>query len=224
MQESNYDILGISEIASKKEIHEAFRRLALLHHADRGGNEEEFKKIKQSYDDIKQGKKYPDNNAEKKHKSHVYSTDDEEETRRRNAILAKEISEQMKLAKEWSDALSRANITGRHLFGSKVLGEMEFERTANGVMSIKGNIMAGSFEYDGPVTIQGSVTSPTFNDDNLTKITVTGGDLTFIDSHKHKYKIENGTMITVTNGNVKAGNIFGRKYQIQDPDGRVGHT
>ena len=54
MQESNYDILGISEIASKKEIHEAFRRLALLHHADRGGNEEEFKKIKQSYDDIKQ--------------------------------------------------------------------------------------------------------------------------------------------------------------------------
>ena len=30
-------------------------------------------------------------------------------------------------------------------------------------------------------------------------------------------------MITVTNGNVKAGNIFGRKYQIQDPDGRVGH-
>ena len=83
MQESNYDILGISEIASKKEIHEAFRRLALLHHADRGGNEEEFKKIKQSYDDIKQGKKYPDNNAEKKHKSHVYSTDDEEETRRR---------------------------------------------------------------------------------------------------------------------------------------------
>ena len=194
-----------------------------MHHADRGGNEEEFKKIKQSYDDIKQGKKYPDNNAEKKHKSHVYSTDDEEETRRRNAILAKEISEQMKLAKEWSDALSRANITGRHLFGSKVLGEMEFERTANGVMSIKGNIMAGSFEYDGPVTIQGSVTSPTFNDDNLTKITVTGGDLTFIDSHKHKYKIENGTMITVTNGNVKAGNIFGRKYQIQDPDGRVGH-
>ena len=150
---SNSDILGISEIASKKEIHEAFRRLALLHHADRGGNEEEFKKIKQSYDDIKQGKKYPDNNAEKKHKSHVYSTDDEEETRRRNAILAKEISEQMKLAKEWSDALSRANITGRHLFGSKVLGEMEFERTANGVMSIKGNIMAGIFEYDGPVTI-----------------------------------------------------------------------
>ena len=42
MQESNYDILGISEIASKKEIHEAFRRLALLHHADRGGNEEDI--------------------------------------------------------------------------------------------------------------------------------------------------------------------------------------
>ena len=223
MPESNYDILGISEIASKKEIHEAFRRLALLHHADRGGNEEEFKKIKQSYDDIKQGKKYPDNTAEKKRKSHVYSAGDEEETRYRNAILAKEISEQMKLAKEWSAALSRANTTGRHLFGSKVLGEMEFERTANGAMSIKGNVMAGSFEYDGPVIIQGNITSPTFNDDNLTKITVTGGDLTFINPHKHKYKIENGATITVTNGNVKAGNIFGRKYQVQDPEGRVGH-
>ena len=223
MQESNYDILGISETASKKEIHEAFRRLALLHHADRGGNEEEFKKIKQSYDDIKQGKKYPDSNAEKKHKSRVYSADDENETRHRNAILAEEISEQMKLAREWSAALSRANATGRHLFGSKVLGEMEFERMANGAMSIKGNVMAGSFEYDGPVIIQGNVTSPTFSDDNSTKITVTGGDLTFVNPHKHKYKIENGTMVTVTNGNVKAGNIFGKKYQTQDPKGRVGY-
>ncbi len=223
MRESNYDILGISETASKKEIREAFRRLALLHHADRGGNEEEFKKIKQSYDDIKQGKKYPDSSAEKKHKSRVYSADDEDETRYRNAILAEEISEQMKLAREWSAALSRANATGRHLFGSKVLGEMEFERMANGAMSIKGNIMAGNFEYDGPVIIQGSVTSPTFSDDNSTKITVTGGDLTFVNPHKHKYKIENGTMVTVTNGNVKAGNIFGKKYQTQDPEGRVGY-
>ena len=60
--------------------------------------------------------------AEKKRKSHVYSAGDEEETRYRNAILAKEISEQMKLAKEWSAALSRANTTGRHTFWIKSFG------------------------------------------------------------------------------------------------------
>ena len=83
-------------------------------------------------------------------------------------------------------------------------------------MSIKGNVMAGSFEYDGPVIIQGNITSP--NHDNLTKITVTG-EILHSNPHKHKYKIENGATITV--GNVKAGNIFGRKYQVQDPEGRV---
>ena len=130
MQESNYDILGISEIASKKEIHEAFRRLALLHHADRGGNEEEFKKIKQSYDDIKQGKKYPDNNAEKKHKSHVYSTDDEEETRRQMlyqkrspkrclpVMLALESASDHSLASFICSEISFASIAFRRLVSS----------------------------------------------------------------------------------------------------------
>ncbi|MDI1494933.1 MAG: molecular chaperone DnaJ [Cenarchaeum symbiont of Oopsacas minuta] len=223
MQESNYDILGISENASKKEIQEAFRRLALLHHADRGGNEEQFKKIKQSYEDIKQGKKYPAADSEKKQQSRVYSGDDEEETRRRNHILAEEISEQMKLAQEWTAAISRANSTGRHLFGSKVLGEMEFEIKANGTLSIKGNMMAGNFEYNGSIIMQGNITSPTFSDKNSTNIIVTKGDFTFIDPHKHKYKIANGTKVTVKEGHVKVGNIFGRKYQMQDPEGRVGY-
>ena len=36
MVKSNYEILGITEGASRNEIRSAFRNLALTHHADRG--------------------------------------------------------------------------------------------------------------------------------------------------------------------------------------------
>ena len=58
MVESNYDILGIVEGTTEKEIRDAFRRLALQFHSDRGGENEQFIKIKQAYDDLKIGKKY----------------------------------------------------------------------------------------------------------------------------------------------------------------------
>jgi len=57
MIENNYEILKVRDRATKKEIREAFRRLALQHHSDRGGDVEKFKKIKQAYDDLKLGKK-----------------------------------------------------------------------------------------------------------------------------------------------------------------------
>ena len=60
MVESNYDILGISDGASQKEIRSAFRKLALEHHSDRGGDDEKFKRIKLAFEDLKQGKKYSD--------------------------------------------------------------------------------------------------------------------------------------------------------------------
>ena len=65
MVESNYDILGIVEGITEKEIRDAFRRLALQFHSDRGGENEQFIKIKQAYDDLKTGKKYPDTDLEK---------------------------------------------------------------------------------------------------------------------------------------------------------------
>ena len=60
MTESNYDILKISDGASKREIREAYRNLVLEIHSDRGGDDEQFKKIKQAYEDLKVGKKYAD--------------------------------------------------------------------------------------------------------------------------------------------------------------------
>lgn len=219
--ESNYDILGVADGAGRKEVQAAFRRLALQHHSDRGGDTERFKKIKQAYEDLKEGKRYPDTDEERARRSRVYSGDDEEEARRRNRILAREVAGEMRLAQEWAAALGRTGGTGSRLFGSRALGEMEFERTANGALTIKGNIMAGSLEYDGPVMVRGNITSPTFGE-HATSIAVARGDFKFVDPVQNKYKVDNGARILAERGNIVVGNVFGRKIQVQDPDGKVG--
>lgn len=49
---SYYNILGISKNANTDEVKKAFRVLATQKHPDKGGNEEEFKKIKVAYDTL----------------------------------------------------------------------------------------------------------------------------------------------------------------------------
>lgn len=49
MSQDYYDILGISKSASQDEIKAAFRRLAMEHHPDRGGDSEKFKRINEAY-------------------------------------------------------------------------------------------------------------------------------------------------------------------------------
>jgi curved DNA-binding protein CbpA len=222
MVESNYDILEIVEGSTEKEIRAGFRRLALQFHSDRGGDNEQFIKIKQAYEDLKIGKKYPETDIEKLRKSRVYSGDSEEDIRRKNRILGQELSKEMQTAQEWAAALNRSNSTASRLFGSKTLGEIELERKANGALSIKGNFMAGELSYDGPIIMQGNVSSPSWTEEFRTKIHLTKGDFKFVDPIENKYKIENGAKIIVDNGNAVIGNIFGRKYKVQDPEGRVG--
>lgn len=222
MVESNYDILGIIEGSTEKEIRNAFRRFALRYHSDRGGENDQFIKIKQAYEDLKIGKKYPETDLEKIRNSRVYSGDSEENIRRKNRILGQELSKEMKIAEEWAVDLIRTNSTGIRLFGSKTLGEIELERKANGTLSIKGNFMAGSLTYDGSIIMQGNITSPSWTEEFRTNIHLTKGDFKFINPLENKYRIENGARIIVDNGNVIVGNIFGRKYKIEDPEGRVG--
>jgi len=222
MVENNYDILGIIEGSTEKEIRNAFRRLALRYHSDRGGENDQFIKIKQAYEDLKVGKKYPETDLEKIRKSRVYSSDSEETIRRKNRILGQELSKEMQIAEEWAADLIGTNLTDTRLFGSKTLGEIELERKANGTLSIKGNFMAGNLTYDGPIIMQGNITSPSWTEEFRTNIHLTKGDFKFINPLENKYKIENGARIIVDNGNVVVGNIFGRKYKIEDPEGRVG--
>ncbi|MDH3500959.1 MAG: J domain-containing protein [Nitrosopumilus sp.] len=222
MVESNYDILGIIEGSTENEIRDAFRRMALQFHSDRGGENEQFIKIKQAYEDLKIGRKYPQTDLEKLQNTRVYSSEPEEDIRRKNQILGQQLSKEMQTAEEWAAALNRSNSTASRLFGSKTLGEIELERKANGALSIKGNFMAGSLTYDGPIIMQGNITSPSWTEEFRTKIHLTKGDFKFINPLENKYRIENGAQIVVDNGNVVVGNIFGRKYKINDPDGRVG--
>ncbi len=216
MVESNYDILGIVEGTTEKEIRDAFRRLALQYHSDRGGDTEQFIKIKQAYEDLKISKKYPDTDIEKLKNSRVFSGDTEADVRRKNQILGQELSKEMKTAEEWAATLNRSNSTASRLFGSKTLGEIELERKANGGLSIKGNFMAGSLIYDGPIVMQGSVTSPSWTQEFKTDIHLTKGDFKFINPLETKYKVENGARITADNGNIIIGNVFGRKYKVAD--------
>ena len=45
-----YDLLGLERNADAKAIKKAFRKLAIKHHPDRGGNEATFKKISEAYE------------------------------------------------------------------------------------------------------------------------------------------------------------------------------
>ena len=222
MVENNFDILGIVEGSVEKEIRDAFRRLALQYHSDRGGENEQFIKIKQAYEDLKIGKKYPETDIEKRKNSRVYSDETEVDVKRKNQILGQQLSKEMKTAEDWAAALNKSNSTATRLFGSKTLGEIELERKANGSLSIKGNFMAGSITYDGSIIMQGSITSPSWTKEFQTNIHLTSGDFKFINPLENKYKIENGAEVIVDSGNIVIGNVYGRKFRVEDPDGKVG--
>lgn len=50
--ENYYDILGVNETATQEEIKKAYRKKAVEHHPDKGGDESIFKKVSEAYDTI----------------------------------------------------------------------------------------------------------------------------------------------------------------------------
>ena len=52
-----YEVLGIGKTASADEIKKAFRKLAIEHHPDRGGQEDKFKEINEAYEVLKDPEK-----------------------------------------------------------------------------------------------------------------------------------------------------------------------
>jgi len=130
----------------------------------------------------------------------------------------------MKTAEEWVAALNRSDATGRRLFGSKELGEIEIERKPTKAISIKGKYWAGNFNYENSIIMWGSITSPYFtNQEKLkTHIRIKKGKFSLIDPIENKYDIDGGARITVDDGDIIVGNISGIKEQVPDPQGRVG--
>jgi DnaJ-class molecular chaperone len=47
-----YSVLGVSRNSSPEEIKQAYRRLAMKHHPDKGGDEAKFKEINEAYDTL----------------------------------------------------------------------------------------------------------------------------------------------------------------------------
>ena len=224
MTQSNYEILGIRDEATKTEIRDAFRKLVLENHSDRGGDDEEFKKIKRAFDDLKLGKKFPDSHEEKSKKSRFYSGDSEEEKRKRNLILSRDVAKQVVRAQEWISALNRTDATDVRLFGSKELGQLEFERKATKSLSIKGKFWAGNLSYNNSIIMWGSITNPYFseNEEEKTVIHVKNGKFSLINPLENGYLVENGVKIIVDNGDIIVGDVYGKKEVLPDGSGKIG--
>lgn len=59
LRTSAHTVLGISPTATQEEIKAAYRRLAMKHHPDRGGSQDEFQKIKVAYEQLMKPKRCP---------------------------------------------------------------------------------------------------------------------------------------------------------------------
>lgn len=68
-----YDILGVKENASQDDIKKAYKKLAMQHHPDRGGDNKKFQEISQAYDTLSDPQKKSQYDAERNGFGHQFA-------------------------------------------------------------------------------------------------------------------------------------------------------
>jgi len=68
-----HEVLGIKPGASEDEIKKAYRKLAGKHHPDKGGKEEDFKKVKEAYERLTDPAKFAKQDAQNGRGPHYYT-------------------------------------------------------------------------------------------------------------------------------------------------------
>lgn len=66
-----YEVLGADETASRRDIERLYKRLASLHHPDRGGSEEQMKSLNEAYRVLKDEPTRRDYDSKRRVASHV---------------------------------------------------------------------------------------------------------------------------------------------------------
>ena len=56
MSSNPYQVLGVSENASKDDIKKAYRKMAIKHHPDKGGDKAKFQEITNAYNALTEDK------------------------------------------------------------------------------------------------------------------------------------------------------------------------
>ena len=63
---NNYNILGIPQGSSKEDIKKAYRRLAHIHHPDKGGRAQKFSELNKAYSELMKDEGIPYKKYERK--------------------------------------------------------------------------------------------------------------------------------------------------------------
>jgi DnaJ-class molecular chaperone len=118
-----YDVLGVAKDASEDDIKKAYRKLAMEHHPDRGGDEELFKEAKEAYETLSDPKKRSqyDGTGNNYENFHQFTSGDDmnawlqAQMRRAQENMVPSIAVRVPIAKAFSGAKIPLNLFGQSI-------------------------------------------------------------------------------------------------------------
>lgn len=211
-----YQVLGVNKNSSPEELKQAYRKLAMKHHPDRGGDEAEFKKINEAYDVL--------SNAEKRS---VYDTPHQQGAWRQNFDPGEpfDFEEVMRQAREMfnekhqrhrnPDALTDINISLSQVFtGTDILVDVGYTRE---VIYINPGVRNGTklrIKGKGPSRYKDSPPG-----DLIVRINIEIPDNMAIDGKDLFAKIDVNALEAIVGGSVNFDHPTGKELKITIPKG-----